>query len=165
MTAPRAPELELAAPVSRVATRVFGLVIRGAPIEHRIETESFTHGVTVGFSGVFFSYAVIPEDKGLVLLPRLSLIARSGQTVVLSEDRIGPLPADTVLVDFAATDEGQEVQLMTILRGPSRPRRMGLPGGGAFGLPGGRGRAVGGVAGPAAHGPAPLGVRVRNCAG
>ena len=37
--------------------------------------------------------------------------------------------------------------------------------GSAGGLPGGRGRAVGGVAGPAAHGPAPLGVRVRNCAG
>ena len=50
-------------------------------------------------------------DTGLVdgVTTNPSLIAKSGQTVVLSEDRIGPIEADTVLVDFAATDEGQEV--------------------------------------------------------
>lgn len=68
-------------------------------------------------SGVHFAVHLRAAAGGLLLCPFISLVLKDGQEVGLVGDALGPVPlTDDFLVDFAAVDQGRNLQLDIIFR-------------------------------------------------
>jgi len=65
--------------------------------------------------------------RGVMLCPSITLVLKNSQEVILVGDNLGPVPLQDFLVDFAAVDQGRNLQLDIILRGlPAREGKTGI---------------------------------------